>query len=78
LNLLAFSSTAAASYVVPVRQASVLLTASFGFGLTTDTLAVRLAIPLAGPALDFHQRVIAPCRAHQKKAISSSLIASLS
>ena len=49
------SSAAAASYVVPVRQASVLLTASFGFGLTTDTLAVRLALPLAGCALDFNQ-----------------------
>jgi hypothetical protein len=32
-----------------------LLTASFGFGLATDTLAVRLALPLAGYALDFNQ-----------------------
>ena len=50
--------------MVPVRQASVLLTASFGFGLATGTLAVRLALPLAGCALDFNQLVTAPCRAH--------------
>ena len=59
----------AASYAVPVRQASVLLTASFRFGLATDTLAVRLALPLAGCALDFNQLVSAPCRAHTKGGI---------
>ena len=67
LNLIAFSSAAAASYVVPVRQASVLPSASFRFGLTADTLAVRLALPLAGCALDFDQLVSAPCRAHNEK-----------
>lgn len=53
------------AYAVPVRQASVLLTASFGFGLATNTLAVRLALPLAGCALDFDQRVSAPCQAYK-------------
>ena len=53
--------------MVSVRQASALLTASFGFGLATDTLAVRLALPLAGCALDFNQLVSAPCRAHKAK-----------
>jgi hypothetical protein len=52
-------------YAVSVRQTSVLLTASFRFHLAMDTLAVRLAVPLAGPALDFNQQVSAPCRAHQ-------------
>jgi hypothetical protein len=33
-----------------------------------DTLAVQLAVPLAGPARDFNPRESAPCRAHQKKA----------
>jgi len=32
----------AASYAVSVRQAGTLLTASFGFRVTPDTLAVRL------------------------------------
>jgi hypothetical protein len=67
LNLLALSSGAVASYAVPVRQASVLLTASFRFGLATDTLAVQLALPLAGCALDFNQPVSTPCRAHKRE-----------
>ena len=33
-----------------------------------DTLAVRLAVPLAGPALDFNQLVSAPCWAHNEKS----------
>ncbi len=65
LSLLALLSLAFASYVVSIRRTSVLPSASFRFHLTMDTLAVRLAVPLAGPALDFHQPVIAPCRAHQ-------------
>jgi hypothetical protein len=67
LNLFAFSPSAAASYVVPVRRASILPTASFRFCLTTDTLAVQLALPLAGCALDFDQLIGAPCRAHKKR-----------
>ena len=67
LSLIALSSAAAASYVLPVRRTSVLLTASFRFHLAMDTLAVRLALPLAGCALDFNQLVSAPCRAHNKK-----------
>jgi len=69
LNLGAFSSAAAASYVVSVRRASVLLTASFGFGLATNTLAVRLALPLAGCALDSYQPECALPGAHSKRAV---------
>ena len=57
-----------ASYLVSVRRTSVLPAASFRFHLAMDTLAVQLAVPLAEPALDFHQLVNAPCRAHKKKA----------
>src|SRR5512141_1727407 len=42
---------------VSVRQISALLTASFRFHLAMDALALRLAVPLAGPALDFNQQV---------------------
>jgi hypothetical protein len=35
----------AASYAVSVRQAGTLLTASFRFRVTPDTLAVRLTVP---------------------------------
>jgi hypothetical protein len=52
------------SYALPVRQASILYTAFFRFHLAVDTLAVRLALPLAGCALDFSQLVSTPCRAH--------------
>ena len=45
-----------------------MLTASFRFGLATDTLAVQLALPLAGCASDFNRQVSAPCRAHIQKA----------
>src|SRR5271157_3120625 len=55
-------------YAVPVRQASALPAASFGFRLATDTLAVQLTVPPVGPVEDFHLRVSAPCRAHKKKA----------
>ena len=73
----------AASYAVSVRQASVLLSASFRFHLAMDTLAVQLVIPLTGLTEDSHLQVIlpappvqkqlpsgryAPCPAHQKKA----------
>jgi hypothetical protein len=33
-----------------------------------DTLAVRLTVPPIRPVWDFHPQVIAPCRAHHKKA----------
>jgi hypothetical protein len=36
-----------------------------------DTLAVRLVVPLAGPALDFNQPVSAPCWAHNEKSHAS-------
>lgn len=35
-----------------------------------NTLAVRLALPLAGCALDFNQPVSAPCRAHEAKNLA--------
>ena len=54
-------------HAFPVRQASVLHAASFGFRLATDTLAVQLTVPPVGPVEDFHLRVGAPCRAHKRK-----------
>ena len=38
----------AASYLLPVRQASALPSASSRFAVARDTLAVRLTLPLAG------------------------------
>jgi hypothetical protein len=57
-------------YPLPVRQASVLPSASSGFHLAMDTLAVPLTLPLAGCVEDFHLLVSAPCRAHQGKGQS--------
>src|SRR5947199_4631397 len=54
-------------YPLPVRCASALPSASSGFAVARDTLAVRLTLPLAGCVEDFHLQVRAPCRAHQKK-----------
>src|SRR5438552_13676871 len=51
---------------LPVRQASALPTASSGFAVARDTLAVRLTLLLAECVEDFHLQVRAPCRAHQK------------
>jgi nicotinamidase-related amidase len=65
LRRLARSPRCAASYPLPVRQASALPTASSRFRLATDTLAVQLTLPLAGCVGDFHPQVSAPCRAHQ-------------
>lgn len=48
LKSLAFLSGISASYPLPVRQTSVLLTASFRFRFTSDTLAVRLTLPFDG------------------------------
>src|SRR5208337_3654536 len=56
-------------HAFPVRQASALPAASFGFRLATDTLAVRLTVPPVGPVEDSHLRVGAPCRAHQKRRV---------
>src|ERR1035437_9497545 len=54
-------------YPLPVRQASALPSASSRFRLATDTLAVRLTLPLAGCVEDLPLQVRAPCRAHQMK-----------
>lgn len=67
LMILDISPGYVAFYPLPVRQTSVLPSASFRFAVTHDTLAVRLALPLIGRAEDFHLLVSAPCRAHQKK-----------
>ena len=53
-----------ASYAISIRQVSVLLSASFRFYLTVNTLAVQLMIPLTGLIRDLHPLVQAPCRAH--------------
>ena len=58
-------------YAIPVRRASVLPAASFRFGLTTDTLAVRLTVPAAGSVENFHLRAGVPCRAHQQKSVAA-------
>ena len=67
LTILAALSRRAASYPLPVRQASALPSASSRFAVVRDTLAVRLTLPLAGRVEDSHLQVSAPCRAHQKK-----------
>ena len=67
LEILDSSSGIYASYVIPVRQTSVLPSASFRFRFATDTLAVQLTLPLDGRVEDLHLQVSAPCRAHQKK-----------
>jgi len=56
LKIFAFLSSIAASYVISVRQASALPSASFRFHLTMDTLAVRLTFPPVGYVRDFHPR----------------------
>lgn len=58
----------AASYPLPVRQASPLPSASFRFAVARDTLAVQLTLPLVGRVEDLHLQVCAPCRAHRKKS----------
>jgi len=63
-----------ASYPLPVRRASVLPAASFRFRLATDTLAVRLVIPLVGLTEDLHLLGSAPCRAHKEKGIKLFLL----
>src|SRR5215469_15451534 len=64
----------AASYPLPVRQASALPSASSRFAVAHDTLAVQLTLPLAGWVEDFHLQVSAPCRAHPKKRTSKEIL----
>lgn len=61
----------AASYPLPVRQASALPSASSRFAVVRDTLAVQLTLPLAGRVEVFHLQVSAPCRAHHEKSPST-------
>src|SRR6185295_4553351 len=68
LEVHAFLPRLHTSYAIPVRQASVLLTASFRSHLAVSTLAVRLTIPPVGLVRDFHPLVSAPCRANTTKA----------
>lgn len=60
-----------ASYLLPVRQASVLPSASSRFAVARDTLAVQLTLPLIGRVEDLHLQVSAPCRAHHKKSAAA-------
>src|SRR3990172_10489425 len=73
LTILAALPRRAASYPLPVRQASALPSATSRFAVTRDTLAVRLTLPLAGRVEDLHLQVGAPCRAHQKNRPRISL-----
>ena len=59
-QIFACSPRRAASYPLPVRQASTLLSASFRFHHAMDTLAVQLTLPLAGCVEDLHLQVILP------------------
>jgi hypothetical protein len=68
----------AASYPLPVRQASALPPASSRFAVTRDTLAVRLTLPLAGRVEDLHLQVGAPCRAHKGKRVADPHVKSYS
>src|ERR1700722_10937691 len=54
-------------YPLRVPRTSALPAASSRFPVARDTLAVRLTLPLTGRVEDFHLRVGAPCRAHQRK-----------
>jgi hypothetical protein len=67
LTIMAALPRRAASYPLPVRQASALPSASSRFAVARDTLAVRLTLPLAGRVEDLHLLVSAPCRAHKSK-----------
>ena len=64
-TILAALPRCAASYPLPVRQASAWPSASSRFPVAQNTLAVRLTLPLVGRGEDFHLPVSAPCRAHQ-------------
>ncbi len=62
-----FLSNMAASYTIPVRQASILPAASFRPHLAVTALAVWLTVPATGPVEDLHLQASVPCRAHHKK-----------
>jgi len=47
-----------ALYVVRVPQTGALLTVSFRFHLTMDTLAVWLIVATLNPIVDFHRQAI--------------------
>ena len=66
-QIFACSPRRAASYPLPVRQASALPSASSRFPVAQNTLAVQLTLPLVGRVEDFHLQVSAPCRAHKEK-----------
>ncbi len=70
-KILAFLSDVYASYVLPVRQASVSPPASFRFHLAVDTLAVRLMIPPAGVIGVLHSLASAPLPGAPKKEAKS-------
>ena len=67
LTIFAVLPHRAASYPLPVRQASALPSASSRFPVAQNTLAVQLTLPLAGRVEDFHLLVNAPCQAHKQK-----------
>ena len=48
-----------ALYAISVRRCRILLSASFRFHLTMDTLAVQLMVPTTKPIADFHRLVTA-------------------
>jgi len=52
-------------HTVPVRRASALPAASFGFHLTMDTLDISVTAPPVAPVKDFHFQAVAPCQAHK-------------
>jgi len=75
LKIIDFSSNTTASYVIPVRQASVSESPcsrlpACGFLQPTPhdaNLAVRLTLPPAGCIEDLHLQVSAPCRAQSSR-----------
>ena len=61
-----------AFYAVPVRRTKGLLTASFRFHLTVDTLAVQLCVSsLPRHTQDFHSLDHCPCWANKREAHQS-------
>src|ERR1044071_5338181 len=55
-------------HALPVRRSSALPAASFRSHLAVDTLAVRLAVPLIGPAKVFHLLGLRPAGRTKKKS----------
>lgn len=69
LSLVALLSSNDASYPLPVRQASVLLSASFRPLVTKTPLPSRYSLPHVGLERWTYTTSSAPCRAHHKKAV---------